>query len=58
MKPALAVLSLAVLALFLIRPAQTVGVEAWHDSAVPAGDFVAITPGATLEVRVQAVSRH
>ena len=32
------------LLLLVARPAQTVGVEAWHDSAVPQSAFVAVTP--------------
>ena len=42
--------ALLLLLLLVARPAQTVGVEAWHDSAVPQSAFTAITPprGAAL----------
>ena len=34
----------ALLLLLVARPAQTVGVEAWHDSAVPQSAFTAVLP--------------
>ena len=43
-----------IVAWWLILAAQTVGVEAWHDSAVPQGAFVNVTPGATEGIGVQA----
>ena len=33
-----------IVALWLLLAAQTVGVEAWHDSAVPASAFTAVLP--------------
>ena len=36
--------ALLLLLLLVARPAQTVGVEAWHDSAVPASAFMAVLP--------------
>ena len=36
--------ALLLLLLLVARPAQTVGVEAWHDSAVPQGAFTAVLP--------------